>query len=146
MPIKRHSPQPAAGPAPTQALERPHDRSHRAGDKHIWFEPTPGEGRWRVQIRRNGRTHARRFAVTTHGSVDSAHAAENRIGLAKVGLAGSLAIAFSSSTSITRMSAPPDLDDPISFSVHAHILVAAVGLEHVDDITDDLQRGLGRLA
>ena len=44
----------------------------RAGCEQIWFDPTPGNGSWRVQIVCRGRLHAKRFPVLRHKSTEAA--------------------------------------------------------------------------
>lgn len=41
----------------------------------IRFEAQPGLGTWRVQVQRHGVTHAKRFPVLRHGSVEAARLA-----------------------------------------------------------------------
>lgn len=43
--------------------------AERTGEHdHLWFDATPGQGSWRVQVLCRGQAYAKRFPVLRHGS------------------------------------------------------------------------------
>ncbi len=53
------APQPSSAQA---EAERAHNHDH------LWFDATPGQGSWRVQVHCRGQAYAKRFPVLRHGS------------------------------------------------------------------------------